>query len=405
MHIVFLTHYFPPEVNAPASRTFENATRWVKNGHRVTVITCAPNHPKGVLYPGYKHKWFQFEIIDGIQVFRVKTYLSANKRIIKRTLNYFSYMVSSVIFSPKIRNVDIVISTSPQFFCGAAGFLVSRIKKKPWILEIRDLWPESIIAVGALNSRLLINLLESLETFLYRRADHVVAVTHAFKRHIATRRVSKKDITVITNGADLTRFNPQNANNQFRERYKLHGKCVLSYVGTHGMAHSLETVLKTAKQLKNNSKIKFVLVGDGAEREHLLRLKDSLGLNNVLMLPQQPKEKIPEIISASDGCMVLLKDTPLFRTVIPSKIFEAMAMQRPIVLGVKGESRSIVERAECGICIEPESDTQLAEAAIKLLDDNKFAHELGKNGRQYVENFYNRDILANQFLDIMMDTK
>lgn len=401
MHILFLTHYFPPEVNAPASRTYENAKRWVAKGHRVTVITCAPNHPNGILYPGYRNRWVQWETIDSIHVLRVKTYLSANKGTVKRILNYASYMMSAVISSQLVGKVDLVVSTSPQFFCGAAGYGVSRLKRKPWVLEIRDLWPESIIAVGALRNRRVIDLLEGIETFLYRHADHVVALTQAFKRHISARGVPEKNISIITNGADLTRFYPQTKNNGFRKSHGLNGKCILSYVGTHGMAHGLDTVLKAAEHLREREDILFMLVGDGAERERLLARKEALGLNNVLMLAQQPKTRMPEIIAASDACMVLLKDTPLFRTVIPSKIFEAMAMQRPIVLGVKGESREIVLKGQCGLCIEPENDRQLADAAVRIADERETADRLGRNGRQFVSAFYSRDVLAKTYLDVL----
>jgi glycosyltransferase involved in cell wall biosynthesis len=398
MRILFLTHYFPPEVNAPASRTYENAKRWIRRGHKVTVITCAPNHPKGILYPGYANRWFQWESIDGIRVLRVKTYLSANKGVGKRILNYLSYMVSSACFSLLAGKVDLVISTSPQFFCGAAGYLVSRFKRKPWVLEIRDLFPESIVAVEALRNRHIIRLLEGVEMFLYRHADHVVVLTQAFKRHIKASEIPEKNISIVTNGADLEQFHPNIKNNGFRKSHGLVDKCVLSYVGTHGMAHGLGTVLKAADRLRHRDDIFFLLVGDGAEREQLLARREAMGLDNVLMLPQQPKEKIPEIIAASDGCMVLLKDTPQFRKVIPSKIFEAMAMQRPVVLGVKGESRTIVEKANCGLCIDPENDEELAAAAICLANDGKLGQRLGDNGRQLVEGQYNRDLLAERYI-------
>lgn len=401
MHILFLTHYFPPEVNAPASRTYENARRWVRDGHRVTVITCAPNHPKGIIYQGYRNRWCQQEKLDGITVLRVKTYLSANKGFAKRIANYLSYMLSSTVFSCLVRDIDVVVSTSPQFFCGLAGYFVSRARSAPWVVEIRDLWPESIIAVGAIRNRTVIDLLEGLETFMYRRADHVVAVTDAFKRHIAGRGVGRDRISVIKNGADLERFTPGPRENSFRREHGLEGKFVVSYVGTHGMAHGLNTIFETAEAMRSCEDIVFLLVGDGAEREPLLARKAELGLTNVLMLPQQPKERMPEIINASDACMVLLKKTDLFKTVIPSKIFEAMAMERPIILGVEGESREIVEEGCCGLCIEPENAAELADAIRRLRDDGKLADELGQNGRRFVSTVFNREELARRYLETL----
>lgn len=404
MHILFLTHYFPPEVNAPASRTYENAKRWVRAGHRVTVITCAPNHPNGIVYPGYTNRLWQRDHQDGIHILRVKTYLSANKGIKKRILNYVSYMLSAFLFCSLIRRVDVVVSTSPQFFCGLAGYLVARLKRRPWVLEIRDLWPESIIAVGALTNRSIIRILEAVESFSYRKADHVVAVTRAFKRHIHARGVPNTRISVITNGADLERYQPDVRSNAFRTKMQLNGKFVAAYVGTHGMAHGLDTVLRAGERLRRRRDIVFLLVGDGAERAHLVEQRDKMGLDNVIMLGQQPKERMPEIIAASDACMVLLRDTALFRTVIPSKIFEAMAMERPIILGVRGESQGIVDACECGISIEPENDAELADAVTALTDHPEKGRALGQNGRRNVAGRYNRNALAATYLQCLIDT-
>lgn len=401
MHILFLTHYFPPEVNAPASRTYENVRRWVKAGHKVTVITCVPNHPKGVVYPDYSNRIWQWDKKDGIRVLRVFTYLSANEGFLKRTANYISYMFSATLLCSLVRGVDLVVSTSPQFFCGMAGFLVSRLKRRPWVLEIRDLWPESIVTVGAIKQRSIIKLLEALESFLYLKADHIVSVTHSFKLHIMKRGVTPEHISVVTNGADFDRFNPLPKQNPTAKTHLLDDKFVVSYIGTHGMAHSLQTVLKAANLLKLETQILFLLVGDGAERNNLLKEKDALGLRNVLMLPQQPKEKMPEFLAASDVCMVLLKKSDLFKTVIPSKIFEAMAMELPLILGVEGESREIIEEANCGLCIEPENHHQLAEAVLRLYNNPELSERLSRNGRRFVKNNFDREKLAETYLRIL----
>jgi glycosyltransferase involved in cell wall biosynthesis len=398
MHILFLTHYFPPEVNAPASRTYENAKRWVKEGHEVTVITCVPNHPKGIIYPGYKNAVYQWEEKDGIRVLRVITYLTANEGFVKRTINYVSYMISATVFSAFARNVDLVVSTSPQFFCGMAGLLVSGIKRKPWVLEIRDLWPESIISVGAIKQKSIIGLLEWLEKLLYKQADHIISVTQSFKKHILAKGGTEGRLSVITNGADLDMYLPLPKENPVSHELGLDGRFVVSYIGTHGMAHALGTVLKAAKLLENEKDVLFLLVGDGAEREKLLAEKEGLGLSNVLMLPQQPKEKIPHLLAASDANMVLLRNDPLFKTVIPSKIFEAMAMERPIILGVDGESRAIIENGKCGIPIEPENHVELAETVMRLYRDRNCCRELGQCGRAYVMQNYSRQRLSEVYL-------
>ncbi|MHC1729269.1 MAG: glycosyltransferase family 4 protein [Syntrophobacteraceae bacterium] len=404
MHILFLTHYFPPEVNAPASRTFENARRWVQEGHQVTIITCAPNHPDGILYPGYQNRLWQWEETAGIRVLRVMTYLSANAGFLKRILNYFSYMTAATLLSCLVRKVDIVISTSPQFFCGMAGLWVARSKRRPWILEVRDLWPESIIAVGAIRNRYIIKALECIETFLYRRADHIVSVTRSFKDHIAARGVAFERISVLTNGADLSQYQPLCRENGVRAELNLEGKFVASYIGTHGMAHGLDTVLKAAGLLRQQSNIVFLLVGGGAERERLLALRDEMRLENVVMLPQQPKELMPKILAASDVCMVLLKKRDLFKTVIPSKIFEAMAMERPIILGVEGESKEIIRQGDCGICIEPEDEYSLAGSVLQLSKEPATGLQFGLNGGRFVKECFDRDVLAKHYLELIVAT-
>jgi glycosyltransferase involved in cell wall biosynthesis len=404
VHILFLTHYFPPEVNAPASRTFEHSQRWVSAGHKVTVISSQPNHPDGILYPGYQNSIRKWEEASGIRVLRVITYLSANAGFFKRILNYLSYMVSATVLSCLVRKVDVVISTSPHFFCGVAGFLVGFLKRRPWILEIRDLWPESIIAVGAIRNRLVIRALESIEAFLYRRADRIVSVTHSFRRHILARGVAPERISVLTNGADLSQFQPICKENGIRTKLNLGRKFIASYIGTHGMAHGLDTILGAADLLREEKDILFLLVGSGAEREHLLARRDEMKLENVLMLPQQPKEMMPHILAASDACVVLLKKRDLFKAVIPSKIFEAMAMERPIILGVEGESRRIVEQGNCGVCIEPESERELAETVLWLSRNPAAGIQMGLNGGRFVRERFDRDELAKRYLELIAAT-
>jgi len=405
MRILFLSHYFPPEVNAPASRTYENAKRWVKAGHEVTVITCAPNHPNGIVYPGFKNRLWQREEKDGIKVLRVKTYLGPNKGSVRRIMNYVSYLLSATFFSPLAGKVDVAVSTSPQFFCGLAGAFVSRLKGVPWVLEIRDLWPESIAAVEAISSPRIIGMLEKIERWMYLRADCIVSVTDSFVRHFVAKGVEPERIAVVKNGADLSTLIPAEKENAFREEHGLKGKFVLSYVGTHGMAHALDTVLQAADLLRDNKDIVFLLIGDGAERERLLQKKEAMGLTNLLMLPQLPKNAMPAVLAASDACLVHLRRTDLFKSVIPSKIFEAMAMERPMILGVEGESKGIVETGNCGLCIEPENARAMADAVLRLESDRQLTETLGKNGRKFVVDYFDRDKLATKYLEVLVGCK
>lgn len=401
MRILFLSHYFPPEVNAPASRTFEHCREWVRQGCKVTVVTCAPNHPRGEVYDGYMNRLYSIEEIEGIKVVRLWTYVTANEGFFKRTLNYVSYMCAAIIAAPFLSSTDVVISTSPQFFNGLAGYFVSRIKRAPWILEIRDLWPESILAVGAIKNKAVIRLLERMEMFAYHKADRIVPVTDSFARYMIARNIDQRKIQVIKNGVDLEFYKIKSKDINFQQELGIDGKFVASYFGTHGMAHHLETILEAAELLRERHDIVFLLVGDGAEKDHLLRIRDEKGLKNVVMLGQQPKGRMPDLWTASDASLVLLKRMDLFKTVIPSKIFESMAMRRPIIMGVEGEAQALVDTAQAGLTIEPENPRELAQAVVKMADDPALCEALGYNGQKFVTENFTRKVLAQRYTKVI----
>jgi len=397
MRILFLSHYFPPEVNAPASRTYEHCRQWVQDGHDVTVVTCAPNHPRGTVYPGYKNRIYSSEQIEGIKVVRLWTYVTANEGFFKRSLNYVSYMVAVIIAAPFLASVDVVLSTSPQFFNGLAGYFVSRIKGAPWILEIRDLWPESILAVGAIHNKTIIRMLEYLEMFAYRKADRIVPVTDAFAHYMAKKGINREKIKVLKNGVDLGFYEVRSKDVAIQRELGIEGKFTASYFGTHGMAHHLETILEAAELLRQHKDIVFLMVGDGAERGRILKMRDERRLDNVIMLGQQAKARMPDFWALSDVSLVLLKKMDLFKTVIPSKMFESMAMKKPIILGVEGESRELLEAAQGGLAIEPENSRELAESILKLAKNPGLCDELGDSGRDFVARHYDRKVLARRY--------
>lgn len=401
MNILFLSHYFPPEINAPATRTYEHCKRWVEQGNTVTVVSCVPHHPMGEAYPGYKNKWWFEEHKDGIRAIKIKTYITANEGFFKRTLNYVFYMMMAILTAPFLPKADLVISTSPQFFNGLAGYFVSRIKRAPWLLEIRDLWPESILAVGAIKNRAIIGSLEYLERFAYRKADSIVPVTQAFKAHIVNLGVAEEKVSVIRNGVNLAFFEPVPKNTSLASEWGLKGKFVAAYVGTHGMAHGLDTILGAAERLKDSPEIVFLMVGDGSERVRLMQAVNDRKLSNIIMQGQQSKAMMPEIWSITDVSLVLLRRLDLFKTVIPSKIFESMAMSVPIVLGVEGEVKGIIQRAQTGLCIAPESAEQLAKALLELKENRELYTELSARGRPYVSSEFDRKVLADQYLKII----
>ncbi len=405
MKILFLTHYFPPEVNAPATRTFEHCVRWARAGHEVTVVTCAPNCPNGVVYPGYKNRWRrQIEEIEGVRVVRTWTYVAPNAGTLKRVLNYVSFMLSAVVASIRLPRPDVVLATSPQFFCGWAGVFVSWLKWVPLVLEIRDIWPESIQAVGAISNRRVLGALERLERWMYRSATHIVAVGNGYRDNVLGKVDVSERISVITNGVDLEFYRPQEPDVRFLHIWDLEDKFVCSYVGTIGMAHGLEVVLEAAKILKHKGRgdITFVLVGDGAQRQCLQEEAKRAGLEDlVVFVGRQPKKEIPAILASSNACLIHLRACELFQTVLPSKIFEVMAMGRPMIMGVGGEAREIVMQSDAGIEMEPGSAESLVQAVEIMADDPEATAQRGRLARDYVAEHFDRNVLAATFLTLL----
>jgi colanic acid biosynthesis glycosyl transferase WcaI len=389
MHILFMTDNFPPEGNAPATRTFEHAREWVKQGHEVTVITCAPNFPEGVLFEGYKNKWYQREVMEGIDVVRVKTYITANEGFAKRILDYISFGVMGAIAGLFQKRPDVIVSTSPQFFCACGGWVLSVLRWKPWIFELRDIWPASIIAVGAMEKNRVIRMLEKLEMFLYRRADRIVAVTNSFKDELIERGIDGNKIDVVVNGVDLSTYMPASAKDEkLAAEYELAGKFVVGYIGTHGMAHALDKVLDAAELLQSDDNIRVLFAGGGAERANLELLAQQRGLTNVVMMPRQPKAMMPAVWSLCDISLISLCDTPLFTKVIPSKIFESMGMGLPMVICCpEGEATGIIRDTQSGVCVPPEDPELLAARIRQLYEDperlEKLARASGDSAKLY----------------------
>lgn len=403
MNILFLSHYFPPEVNAPASRTFEHCREWVKCGHRVTVVTCAPNHPRGEPFDGYKNRLLQREKVDGIDVIRIWTFLSANEGFLLRTLNYVSFMLMAMVLSPWLGRADVVVSTSPQFFNGLAGYFVAAFKRARWVVEIRDLWPESIVAVGALTQRRIIALLEWIELFVYRKADRIIVVTQSFAKQIGEKLGSEEKIAVVKNGANLQLFTSQSVENSqtLGEIEAIKHKCIVAYVGTHGMAHGLDKVVEAAERLRARTDIHFLFVGDGAERVNLIDMAANKELENCTFLGQLPKSMMPYIWSVSSICLVVLRKNKTFESVIPSKIFECMAMGKPMILGVEGEAATIVKMANAGLCIEPENVEQMTAAICTLADDEAGRLAIGQGAALYVRDHFDREKQAKKMLAVL----
>jgi len=400
MKILFITDNFPPEVNAPATRTYEHINEWIKNKDvEVTVITCFPNFPHGRVYEGYKNKLYQVENLDGIRVIRVWSYITKNSGFVKRVMDYISFAFSSFIAGLFVKT-DIIIATSPQFFTTWSGCALGFLKRKSWIFELRDLWPESIKTVGAMKQGKMIEILEKIEIFLYKNSTKVISVTDSFKENLISRGIDKNKIEVITNGANLELFYPRDKNINLLNKLNLQDKFIFGYIGTHGMAHSLDFIINSIAEIKDKN-IHFLFVGDGAMKEKIIGIANNLNLKNVTFLEPIKKEEVPKYLSIVDVSLVPLKKSDTFKTVIPSKIFESCAMQKPILLGVEGESKRIIERYNAGICFEPENKNDFLDK-ISLI---KKEYQNYKSGCEKLANDFDRKKLSNKMLNIIKGCK
>ncbi|MGJ0308722.1 glycosyltransferase family 4 protein [Aliarcobacter cryaerophilus] len=399
--IFFITDNFVPEVNAPATRTYEHVKEWIKDKEfEVVVITCFPNFPHGKVYNGYKNKLYQKEYIDGIEVIRVWSYMTSNSGFIKRVLDYISFAIM-VFFIGLFKKYDLIIATSPQFFTTWAAWSLSKIRKKPWFFELRDLWPESIKTVGAMKQGFIIYILEKIELGLYRSCDKVIAVTDAFKTNLINRGIDENKIEVITNGSNLELFIPREKDSELLRLLKLENKFIIGYIGTHGLAHSLDFIVKSISKI-NDENIHFLFIGDGAIKEKIVTLALKLELSNVTFLDSIKKDDVPRYISICDISLAPLKKDDNFKTVIPSKIFEASAMLKPTLLGVEGQAAEIIEKYNAGICFEPENEKDFLEK-LYILKNNTLKYKFLEEGCKTLALEYDRKKIANKMLRIIKD--
>jgi colanic acid biosynthesis glycosyl transferase WcaI len=404
--ILYVSQYYPPEMGAPAARVSELAQHWLHAGHDVTVLTGFPNHPTGVIPPDYSRKLRRLimrERLGSVNVVRTWLFPFPNRKAHERMLNYSSFCVSAASTGIFLDRPDVLIATSPQLLAGLAGWWLSRLKRVPFIFEVRDLWPESLAAVGVgTRESLLHRSLAGIAGFLYRNSEHIVVVSPAFKDLlIESWSVPADKISVVENGVQTELFRPQFVP-ELRRHLEAENKFVVSYIGTLGMAHDLETVIEAARQLQaTRPDILFLFVGEGADKQRIVNLAHSRDLSNVRFIGQQPREKVPEFISISDACLVSLKKTGLFKTVIPTKMLEFMSCARPVLLGVEGQARKILEEAQAGVCYAPGNATALVQAVTALASDRRRCEILGQNGRRHVLAHFSREQTARDYLAVL----
>lgn len=397
MRILFLTDNFPPETNAPATRTYEHCIKWINMGYQVTIITCFPNFPKGKVFEGYTNKLYQKENIDGITVIRVWSYITENNGFVKRIIDYVSYAVTSFLFGLFVKT-DLIIATSPQFFTAISGRILSFFKRIPWVMEVRDLWPDSISAVGSMNkSSISFKVLKKIEHHLYLSASKIIVVTDSFKKYLIEKhQINQDKVAVFKNSVLLSNFKKPDANGvtALKKSLGLQNKTIVSYIGTHGLAHGLKFILESISKISDPT-LHFLFIGDGAEKQNLIQYSKTLQLKNCTFLDSITKREIPLYIDLSDYSLVNLKKSDEFKNVIPSKIFENIAMYKPILLGVEGESKKLIENYKVGVCFEPENTKSFINAVSKIQCIDYFSF---KENCSKMLNDFNRDKIAEDLI-------
>jgi glycosyltransferase involved in cell wall biosynthesis len=407
MRILYFTQYFPPEVGATQTRAFEMSRYLASQGHHVTVVTEVPNHPSGIIPPSYRGRLSERRTEHGVDVFRLWVWTSPEKTFATRMRFYLSYMGMAALVGSLVRGrYDLVYATSPPLFVGAAGLVASLMRRVPLVFEVRDLWPESAVALGELSSRKAIRAAEMLERRLYARARRIVTVTQGIRARLIERGISPDKLALIPNGANIELFrpDPQGAA-RLRRELGLEGAFVVLYAGIHGIAQGLEILLEAANLLRDEPGIQFVMLGEGPRKAALLQQCEALGLTNLRMLPEVPATAMPAYLSMADCAIVPLKNEPVFASALPSKMFEAWACGTAVVLSVAGEAVDVLNEAGGGVAVQPENPRLLAQAIEHLRTDPDRAQEMGRSGQQYVGEHYTRQEQARRLEALLQEVK
>lgn len=406
MRILYVTQNYLPEMGAGPGRVSELSREWVAAGHSVQVLAPVPNAPSGIVPPEFRGRWLYRDVDPhGVEATRTWIYTAANKGRVRRSIAFASFgVISTLTGIIASQRPDVVIGSSPQLLAAAGGLAIGLLRRVPWVFEVRDLWPESIVAVGALPaSSPVVRVLSGVSHVMYTLARRIVVVTESFRDDLASRGVPLSKMAVIPNGVDLAKFVPRAANAADRREMGGDARFVVSYLGTHGMAHDLGRILDVAGRMLARKDVAFAFVGDGAERVALEERARRERLTNVRFLGVQPRDRMPALYAASDMCIVPLRKSELFTTVLPSKIFEMMGMAKPIVLAVDGEARRLVEQARAGRFVPPGDSEALRGAIESMLSDPRELPRYGERGREFVAREYDRKALAQRYLKVLAE--
>jgi len=399
MHILLIHQAFASLKEGGGTRHIELSQFLVQRGHRVSIITSPVSYLTGKSNLK-KPRWIEKEeFMPGIEIIRAYTYPALHRSFFHRLINFFSFMVSSFIAGIQVKHVDLVWGTTPPIFQSVTAWLLARLKGNPFLLEIRDLWPKFAVDLGVIKNPLIIKASLWLEKFLYRRADQVIVNSPGYVEHVKER--GAKKVSLIPNGVDPTMFDPQENGQEFRLEYGLNDDFIVLYAGAHGLANNLDIVLEAAQILKNEKHIRFVMLGDGKEKARLINRADEMDLSNILFLPTMPKEKMSAMLGAADACLASLQPIESFKTTYPNKVFDYLAAGRPVILAIDGVIREVVDQAQAGIFVPPGDAQQLARAVIYLRQNPEKAVQMGHSGRNFVENQFNRAILADKLAHLL----
>lgn len=400
MRFLLIHQAFASPDDAGGTRHFELARRCVGEGHSFAIVASNLSYLSGERR-GRASELVSEQDVQGVRVLRAYTYPSLHRSFVWRVVSFLSFMVTSVMAGLKAAPVDVVMGTSPPIFQAVSAWLVSRIRRCPFLLEIRDLWPEFAIDIGILRNPSLITLSRWLERFLYRHAAHILVNSPAYRDYLLDKGIRPSKVSLIPNGVDPAMFHPALSGARIRDQLNLDGQFVVTYAGALGLANDIPTLLKAAKRLCDREDIRFMLVGDGKERPKLENMARSWGLKNVTFTGALPKNRIPEVLAASDACVAILQNIPMFKTTYPNKVFDYMAAGRPTILAIDGVIREVIEQAKGGIFVTPGDEKAFAEAVLKLEQDRAGAKRMGHNARKYVMKHFDRNGQGEEFIRLV----
>jgi len=399
MHILLIHQAFAALNEPGGTRHHELARYLASRGHQVTIIASPVSYLTGTAHGGRVAWVTEQDGGPGVQVLRTYTYPALHRSFIHRIFSFFSFMASSFLIGLGVRKIDLLWGTSPPIFQAMTAWALARLRRVPFLFEVRDLWPAFAVAVGVLRQPLLIHASEWLERFLYRHADLVVVNSPGFVAHVQAR--GARSIELVPNGSDVAMFDPQADGSAFRRAHGLEGMFVALYAGAHGLSNDLGIVLDAAHLLRDESHIAIVLLGDGKDKPALMAHAAEMELLNVRFIPPIPKTEMPQALAASDACIAILKPIPMYATVYPNKVFDYMAAGRPIILAIEGVIQEVVEEASAGICVPPGDPVALAHSILRLAADPEGRRAMGLNGRRYLEQHFDRSTLAAHLAGLM----